>query len=223
MRTSTSRALALAGVLVAFPARGEEDEALRRALEGKFVVVEVDLPATENGLDLRFDRVNPLDEREQQSRLRQYDAAIRRGDEVQVTRVRLKGDHIEFQLEGGGFDWGRDATTRTFTATPKSNREKELDKLIKGETDSGRKRDLEDERNDLRRERERRDDRERREIEDYNELAHRRDVEKALRSGSRINLRFKKKVPPEALTPEGLMRYLEPWVQLAERRDQQRR
>ena len=124
MRTSASRALALAGVLVALPARGEEDEALRRALEGKFVVVEVDLPATESGLDLRFDKVNPLDEREQQSRLRQYDAAIRRGDEVQVTRVRLKGDHIEFQLEGGGFDWGRDATTRTFTSTPKSNRER---------------------------------------------------------------------------------------------------
>ena len=223
MRTSASRALALAGVLVAFPARGEEDEALRRALEGKFVVVEVDLPATESGLDLRFDRVNPLDEREQQSRLRQYDAAIRRGDEVQVTRVKLKGDHVEFQLEGGGFDWGRDATTRSFTAEPKSSREKELDKLIKSETDSGRKRDLEDERNDLRRERERRDDRERREIEDYNERAHQRDVEKALRSGSRINLRFKKKVPPDALTPEGLMRYLEPWVQLAERRDQQRR
>ncbi len=222
MRTSASRALALAGVLVAFPARGEEDEALRRALEGKFVVVEVDLPATESGLDLRFDRVNPLDEREQQSRLRQYDAAIRRGDEAQVTRVRLKGDHIEFQLEGGGFDWGRDATTRTFTSAPKSNREKELDRLIKSETDSGRKRDLEDERNDLRRERERRDDGERREIEDYNERAHRRDVEKALRSGSRINLRFKKKVPPDALTPEGLMRYLEPWVQLAERRDRQR-
>lgn len=222
MRTSASRALALAGVLVALPARGEEDEALRRALEGKFVVVEVDLPATESGLDLRFDKVNPLDEREQQSRLRQYDAAIRRGDEVQVTRVRLKGDHIEFQLEGGGFDWGRDATTRTFTSTPKSNREKELDRLIKSETDSGRKRDLEDERNDLRRERERRDDRERREIEDYNERAHQRDLEKALRSGSRINLRFKKKVPPDALTPEGLLRYLEPWVQLAERRDRQR-
>ncbi len=223
MRTSASRALALAGVLVAFPARGEEDEALRRALEGKFVVVEVDLPATESGLDLRFDRVNPLDEREQQSRLRQYDAAIRRGDEAQVTRIRLKGDHLEFQLEGGGFDWGRDATTRSFTAEPKSSREKELEKLIKSETDSGRKRDLEDERNDLRRERERRDDRERRELEDYNERAHRRDLEKALRSGSRINLRFKKKVPPDALTPEGLMRYLEPWVQLAERRDQQRR
>lgn len=223
MRTSASRALALAGVLVALPARGEEDEALRRALEGKFVVVEVDLPATESGLDLRFDRVNPLDEREQQSRLRQYDAAIRRGDEAQVTRIRLKGDHLEFQLEGGGFDWGRDATTRSFTAAPKSSREKELEKLIKSETDSGRKRDLEDERNDLRRERERRDDRERREIEDYNEVAHRRDLEKALRSGSRINLRFKKKVPPDALTPEGLMRYLEPWVQLAERREQQRR
>ena len=194
-----------------------------RDREGKFVVVEVDLPASESGLDLRFDRVEPLDERQNQSRLRQYDVAIRRGDEVQVSRVRLKGDHIEFQLEGGGFDWATQSTTRSFTATPKSSREKELDRLIKSETDRSRKDDLEDERDDLRRERERRDDWRRRDVEEYNEGAHRRDVERALRSGSRINLRFKKKVPPEALTPEGLLRHLEPWVQLAERRGPERR
>lgn len=214
----------LASTFLALPAAAaDEDEALRRALEGRFVVVDVDLPATERGLDLRFDKPQPFNEGEHLGRLRQYDVAIRRGDEVQVSRVRLKGDHIEFQLEGGGFDWATQSTTRTFTATPKSSREKELDRLIKSETDRSRKDDLEDERDDLRRERERRDDWRRRDVEEYNEGAHRRDVERALRSGSRINLRFKKKVPPDALTPEGLLRWLEPWVRPADQADRRRR
>jgi hypothetical protein len=222
MKLLLCRALAL--TWLALPAAAaDEDEALRRGLEGRFVVVDVDLPASERGLDLRFDKPEPFNQSEHVGRLRQYDVAIRRGDEVQVTRVRVKGDHVEFQLEGGGFDWASQATTRTFTSTPKSSREKDLDRLIKSESDRDRKRDLEDERNDLRRERERHDDRHRREIEEYNVLAHERDVERALRSGSRINLRFKKKVPPEALTPEGLLRWLEPWVRPADRNDRPRR
>jgi hypothetical protein len=208
--------------LVALPAAAEEDDALRRGLEGRFVVVDVDLPASEKGLDLHFDKPEPFNESEHVGRLRQYDVAIRRGEPVQVTRVRLKGDHVEFQLEGGGFDWASQATTRNFSSTPKSNREKDLDRLIKSETDRDRRRELEDERNDLRRDRERHDDRERREIEEYNVRAHERDVERALRSGSRINLRFKKQVPPDALTPEGLMRWLEPWVRPADRDDRRR-
>ncbi len=222
MRLLSCRLLAL--TFLALPAAAaDEDEALRRGLEGRFVVVDVDLPATERGLDLRFDKPEPFNQGEHSGRLRQYDVAIRRGDEVQVSRVRLKGDHIEFQLEGGGFDWATQSTTRSFTATPKSSREKELDRLIKSETDRSRKDDLEDERDDLRRERERRDDWRRRDVEEYNEGAHRRDVERALRSGSRINLRFKKKVPPDALTPEGLLRWLEPWVRPADRADRRNR
>lgn len=221
MRLLLCRALAL--TFLAWPAAAEEYDALRQGLEGRFVVVDVDLPASERGLDLRFDKPEPFNEGEHLGRLRQYDVAIRRGDPVQVTRVKVKGDHIEFQLEGGGFDWASQATTKSYTAIPKSSREKELDRMIKDETDRGRKHDLEDERNDLRRERERRDDWQRREIEEYNVRAHERDLERAMRSGSRINLRFKKQVPSDALTPGGLMRLLEPWVQPADEADRRRR
>jgi len=216
--------LALFLWLVGPPVGAQTEEILKQAFEGKYVSVDLDLPASQQGLDLRFDREQPLNLQENYARIREHDVAIPRGEHVQVSRVNIKGDHIEFQFRGGGFNWITDTTTRSFTPTSKSRREKDLDDLIKKESDRDRKRDMQDECSDLRRERERRDNRERREVDEYNVEAHRNDQERALRSGSRINLRFKKHIPPEALTPEGLMRFLSPWVQFDDGdRDRRRR
>jgi hypothetical protein len=210
--------------LVGLPLCAQTEDVLRQALEGKYVSVDLDLPAAQQGLDLRFDREEPLNLQENYKRIRDYDVAIPRGRRAQVSRVKVKGDHIEFQLEGGGFNWITDTTTRSFSPTSKSSREKDLDDRIKSESDSNRKRDMESERDDLRRERERRDSREQRDVDEYNLEAHRRDQDRAVRSGSRINLRFKKRIPPEALTPDGLMQSLSPWVQFDDdRRDRRRR
>ncbi|MCM2255780.1 MAG: hypothetical protein NDJ94_08930 [Vicinamibacteria bacterium] len=212
-----SRPLAvLAALLLTSPASAAnpQEDALKRAFEGKWVTVKIDLPATHKGLDLRFDREQPVDVAEHSDRLRDYDVAIEEGSRQRVTRIKLKGDMIEFHLAGGGFNWGSDTTTRTFSATSKSSRENELEKEIKVETDRDRKRRLERERDDLRYERERRDDRERREIEEWNRDARERDRDRSLRSGSRINLRFKKRVPADVVTAEGLERTLAPWVQV---------
>lgn len=211
-------ALVFLSVLAGRPAAAQDEDVLRRALEGKYVTVKLDLPASEKGLDLRFDREEPFNSQEHFARIRDFDVAVPQGQRVQISLIKLKGDHVEFQLAGGGFDWIKDGTTQTFVAESKSGREKDLDDQIKNESDRSRKRDLEDERDHLRRERERRDDRRRREIEEHNVEARERDHERALRSGSRINLRFKKHVPPDALTPEGLLHYLGPWVSLDEGR-----
>lgn len=206
----------LAALLFTSPAwaANPQEDALKRAFEGKWVTVRIDLPATHKGLDLRFDREQPVDVAEHNDRLRDYDVAIEEGSRQRVTRIKLKGDMIEFHLAGGGFNWGSDTTTRTFSATSKSSRENELEKEIKAETDRDRKRRLERERDDLRYERERRDDRERRQIEEWNRDASERDRDRSLRSGSRINLRFKKRVPADVVTAEGLERTLAPWVQM---------
>jgi hypothetical protein len=203
-------------LLLALPALAAkpEEEALKRAFEGRWVRVKVDLPASHKGLDLRFDRERPMDMAQHADRLREYDVAIAADSRQQVTRVKLKDDMIEFHLGGGGFNWGSDTTTRSFTARSKTRREQDLDKEIKAETDRERRRRLERERDDLRDERERRDARERREVEDWNQQARLRDAERSLRSGSRINLRFKKRVPAEVLTSEGLERTLQPWVEM---------
>ena len=96
-------------------------------------------------------------------------------------------------------------------------RESDLEKEIKNESDRDRKRRLERELDELRSERQRRDERERRDVEDYNRRARDRDLDRAMRSGSRFNLRFKKNVPPDALTADGIERYLDRFVDFSGR------
>ncbi|MGE3376439.1 MAG: hypothetical protein AB7O37_23145 [Vicinamibacteria bacterium] len=206
-------AVAILLSLLAGSAAAQNEAALRGALEGRSVVVRIDLPASHKGVDLRFDKPQPFNERENAQRIRDFDLALRSGDRVPITQIKVKDDMIEFQLAGGGFNWGTQSTTETFSSTPKSNREKDLDDQIKRETDRERKRSLERERDDLRSDRTRRDDDRRREVEYRNERARERDRARAERSGSRFNLRFKKAVPADALTPDGLLRYLAPWVE----------
>lgn len=210
MRRSLAFAVALC--IPALAASAQNEEALRGALMGKYVTLKIDMPASHKGVDLRFDREDSFNVSEHASRIREFDVAIREGERAQVTHIKLKDDMIEFQLSGGGFNWGSDKTTQSFTASSKSSRESDLEKRIKAETDRDRKRDMQDELDDLRRQRERRDDRRRREIEEYNHEASERDRQRSLRSGSRFNLRFKKSVPPGALTGEGVMDYLAKWV-----------
>lgn len=211
--------LALLTTVVGLPLGAQSEETLQRAFETKYVRVKLDMPATQQGVDLRFDKEEPFNSQEHFQRIKACDIAVAEGQRVQVSHVKVKGDHIEFQLAGGGFNWITDSTTRSFVGASKSDREKDLEKRIKSETDRSAKRDLQDDLDHVRRERERRDDRERRDVEEYNVEARERDRERALRSGSRFNLRFKKRVPPDALTPEGLMNYMSRWAELDEGRE----
>ena len=203
--------------LAAGPAFAQGEDALKNAFMGRSVTLRVDMPASHKGVDLRFDRGVPFDLKENSDRIREHDAALQAGDVIQVTYIKVKGDLIEFHLGGGGFNWFSDSTTKSAPTASKTSREYDLEKDIRNETDRDRKRRLQNELDDLRRERESRNDRERRDVEDYNRRAHDRDMERALKSGSRFNLRFKKNVPADALTPEGFERYLDPWVDFSGR------
>lgn len=214
--TRLSASLALLS-LAASPALAQSEAALKDAFMGRQVTLRVDMPASHKGVDLRFDRAVPFDLKENSDRIREHDAALQQGDVIQVTYIKVKGDLIEFHLGGGGFNWFSDSTTKSAPTSSKTAREYDLEKEIKNETDRDRKRRLQNELDDLRRERESRNDRERRDVEDYNRRAHDRDMERALKSGSRFNLRFKKNVPADALTPEGFERYLDPWVDFSGR------
>lgn len=208
--------IALASV-AATPALAQNETALRNAFMGRQVTIRVDMPASHKGVDLRFDRDVPFDLKENGDRIREHDASLLAGDVIPVTYIKVKDDLIEFHLGGGGFNWFTESTTRSATSSSKTVRESDLEKEIKRETDRDRKRRLERELDDLRRDREARDNRERREVDDYNRRARDRDMERAIRSGSRFNLRFKKSVPFDALTPEGFERYLDPWVDFSGR------
>ena len=203
--------------LVASPVRAQDETALKNAFMGRQVAIRVDLPASHKGVDLRFERAIPFDLKENSDRIREHDAALRAGDVIPVTYIKVKGDLIEFHLGGGGFNWFTESSTKSATSSTKTVRETDLEKEIRNETDRDRKRRLERELDDLRRDRQSRDDREKRDVDDYNQRARDRDMDRALRSGSRFNLRFKKNVPADALTPEGLERYLDPWVDFSGR------
>ena len=215
----TMKAAVLALVsIVAAPRLGADDDAaemaLKRFFEGRSVVVRVDMPASSSGIDLYPEREYPLEFSKVADRIRSSGVAVREGDRITVTRVRVKDDLIEFQLGGGGFNPFKDGSSTVSASTAsKSRLEKDLERQIKDETDERRRRDLRRELDELRREREREDARHREMAEATNELRRERDRQRALEMGSRFNVRFEKKdVPPDYLTPEGVMRALEKYV-----------
>jgi hypothetical protein len=195
-------------ILAASPADSgqvaQTEAALKKYFEGKTVALKIDMPGSSDGVNVPIDR--PFNQREYQDRLGRYGTALRAGDRVQVTLVKVKDNNVEFQLAGGGYGTFSDdtSTSANLPDMEKSNREKDLEKAVGAEKDPAKKRTLERELQDLRNYRERENRRiaaERRIIEDQKrrELAERR-----LAGGSRFNLRFQGPVPA-VLKPEDVV------------------
>src|SRR5688572_11055722 len=91
------------GLLGTGSAQAQSEEYLRRFFEGKTVLVKLEMPGTENGIDVYPGTSQPINFPQVATRLQRYGTAIRRGQEVMVTKVKLKDDLIEFQLGGGGY------------------------------------------------------------------------------------------------------------------------
>jgi len=196
-------------------ALAQNEAALKDYFEGKSVRVKIDMPATQEGIDVYPDARRPLDFAVYSTRLKSYGTAVRNGDAVMVTRVRVKEKLIEFHLGGGGYGtFGDDTGTVSATTVSKSNREKDLEKAIKNERDADRKRRMQRELDDLRREREREDAMNRNIAASATEANKARIAEKRLQGGSRFNIRYQNGVPP-GLEPDGVMRALEEYVEFA--------
>jgi hypothetical protein len=195
-------------VALAAPAYAQSEADLREFFEGKSVRVKIDMPATQQGIDVSPDARRPINFEEYSARLKANGVSIKNGDSVMVTRVRLKDKSIEFQLAGGGYGTFSDDTGSVYTAsTPKSNREKDLEKLVKSETNATRKRDLQRELDDLKNARAREDLRNQTAAATAAEAKKTRIAETRLHSGSRFNLRYQEGIPP-GLGPDGIMRAL---------------
>jgi hypothetical protein len=198
------------------PAGAQDEQALRTFFEGHRVTVTLDMPGTSDGVDLQVDSGRPLDYREYGDRIKSNGTAIRAGEAVVVTLVKVKKDLIEFQLAGGGFGtFGDDTSTSvSMSLVQKSAREKELERLVDKESDRRRRRELQDELNDLRDRRER----ENRRIEaarvEAEELKRQRVADQRLKGGSRFNLRYQGAVPG-GIKPEEVMAALGPYVDFA--------
>ena len=142
---------------LAAPAAAQSEADLKSYFEGKRVTVRLDMPGDADGVDVHADARRALDFGKYKDKLKRYGTAIRAGDTVVVTLVKVKKDLIEFQLGGGGFGtFGDDtSTSANIPLIEKSSREQDLEKRIKDEDDRDRRHRLERELDDLRDHRER--------------------------------------------------------------------
>jgi hypothetical protein len=194
----------------------QSEAALRREFEGISVVARIDMPGTSSGVNVYPESSVPVDFPDVAGKLKKYGTAIRTGDAVMVTKVKVKDDLIEFQLGGGGYgtlgdDMG--STPSGNTQVGKTAAEKALEDSIKRTTGSSEKRRMERRLNDLRAARERDNARARAEAAQAEEVREANLRTRRIEGGSRFNIRYPDGVPAAALTPEAirqaLSRYLD--------------
>jgi len=197
------------------PSRAQSGPAAINAyFTGKQVVLKIDMPGSQKGVDLRFNKATPMDWKEYSSRVKQFGAAVRKGDTARVTNIVVKKDMIEFQLDGGGFGTFGDDTTTTVAAkaVEKSDYEKQLEQQISDTTDEDKKRSLQ---RDLDRERARRareNAANQRAAQVASQLKAQQVAEKRMQGGSRFNLRWSGSIPADQLTPEAVMQLLAEYI-----------
>ena len=192
--------------LLATESSAQSEAALKEYFEGKSIIVKLDMPATQEGVDVYADARHSMNFDEYSARLKTTGIAIRSGDSVMITKIKVKDKLIEFQLAGGGYGTAADDTSTTVyvPSAPKTSREKSLEQSVKDETDSARKRRMQNELDDLRKERAREDQRNRAVTAAASEEKKRRIAEQRLHSGSRFNVRYQDGVP-SGVTPGGIM------------------
>jgi hypothetical protein len=213
MLRTFQRAVALLIVVLAAPAAAQDEDALRSYFQGRRVTVRIDMPGTQEGVDVWVDGRRPIDYARYRSRLRSYGTAIHAGESVPVTLVKMKKDLIEFQLGGGGFGtFGDDTSTSVYLPLlAKSDRETELERLVRNADSRDDERRLRRELDELRRERDRTNER----LEQVRVLAEERKqelvAERRIAGGSRFNLRYDGAVP-RGIRPEEVMAALAEYV-----------
>src|ERR1043165_1687907 len=137
--TTMQRTLALAMwfQVLAGSLAAQDEAALRSYFEGKVVQVKLALPADEAGVDVYPRASPPIDYSAHAKRLKKYGIALEAGQSALVTKLKVKGSLIEFQLDGGGYGTSGDQTNPTVAVAvvPKSQREKDLEAALATETD----------------------------------------------------------------------------------------
>jgi hypothetical protein len=187
-------------------AQGTIESDLRRAFIGKPVLLKLDLPATQKGVDLRFDKGEVMNWKEYSDRIKEFGVALRKGDRPNVTALVVKKNIIELQLNGGGFGTMDDMSRTTIQPVPveRSGLERRLERELAREDDPERRERMKRELERERRSRQREEDRRRAEARD---ATLRRQSELRATGGSRINLRWEGRLP-EDLSPQAFSGYL---------------
>jgi hypothetical protein len=114
------------------------EDRIKRSLEGRHMIVKMDMPASDMGVDVFVDNTNvSIDQDRYKRLLRESGIGIKEGSRPRITSVRFAGGGIELDLDGGGSpsrDWvvGR-ATLNEPVPVAKSDREVELERRLQDE------------------------------------------------------------------------------------------
>lgn len=208
------RAALLAVAVIPLSLQAQTASDIVSYFSGRQVLVKIDMPGTQKGIDLRFNKPSPMDWKDYSSRLKQFGVAIHQGQVARITTIVVKKDMIEFQLDGGGFGTFGDDTNTTVPAkvTPKSDYEKSLEQQIANTDDPDKKRQLQ---RDLDRERARREHQDainQANAQIASQIKAQQVMDKRLAGGSRFNLRWQGSIPPGQLTPDAVMARLSEYI-----------
>ena len=194
-------------------AAAQDESALRSFFEGKPVTMRIDMPGSQEGVDVRAD-AGIMDAVSYGARLKTYGPSLVAGDRVLVTLVKVKKDSIEFQIGGGGFGTFGDNMNTAIALPPfvdKSRRELELERRVKDEPDRRVRRELQNELDDLRTDRERANRRIQAERDHLVEMQQERVAASRRVGGSRFNLHYAGAVPRD-IRPGDIMASLAEYV-----------
>jgi flagellar motor protein MotB len=205
----------LAMAFFALSLSGQKDpNSIADYFTGKEVVLKIDMPGTQQGVDLRYNKDVPMNWKEYSSRLKSNGVAIPKGATARVTGVVVKDDRIEFQLDGGGFGTFLDDSNTTVAAksVEKSDYEKQLEKQIANTTDDDKKRSLQRDLDRERARRERQDANNRAAAQVASQIKAQQVADNRMRGGSRFNLRWSGSIPADQKTPQAVMKLLADYV-----------
>lgn len=101
--TSFAFALTFASASLSWSVGAQDEGHLRAALEGKRLTLQIDMPATAEGVDIYPGTGRPLNMEKYANRLKDNGAAIKAGESNMITKVKVKDDVIEVHLGGGGY------------------------------------------------------------------------------------------------------------------------
>ena len=192
------------------------ERALHEAFVGRQVLLKLDMPGSQKGVDLNFEQSDPLEWRDYENRIRQFGAAIHKGEVATVTSLVIKNDHIEFHLDGGGYGTAHDDTgSVSAPLVPKSSEQEKLEKDLKNETDKDRRRNLQDRINFLEGRRREQQSRENAAAMVAQQLKQQEIADRRLHGGSRFNLRWKGGIPPQELSAAAVRMRLAAYIDFA--------
>jgi hypothetical protein len=196
----------------------QDQDPLAKYFVGKEVLVKLDMPGTQQGVDLNFNKDTPMDWKGYSRRIKSSGIAIPKGNTARITAFVVKKDRIEFQLDGGGFGTFLDDSSTTVApkVLDKSDYEKQLERDIANTTDPDRRRQLQRDLDRERARRERQNDDNRAAAQVASQIKSQKVADSRLQGGSRFNLRWSGSIPENQLNPGAIEKLLADYVSFNE-------